>query len=94
MEKQKFRPIPPAITDSGTADARHYSTTSAENDSPAVSEGSLNLTFEPLDLPAYAWIQGWTSWASWAGSVSWRGRERVKIPEFLVKRLHAGTNGQ
>ena len=92
MEKQRFRPIASAAAKSGTADARHYSTTSAENDSPAVSEGSLILTFEPPDLPAYAWIQGWTRWASRAGSVSYRGGHRLKIPEFLVKRLHASTN--
>ena len=94
MEKQRFRPVAPAAANSGTADDSHYSTTSAENDSPAVSEGSLILTFEPPDLPAHVWIEGWTRWARWDGSVSRRGGQRLRIPEFLVKRLHASTNAK
>ena len=94
MEKRRFRPIPPAAANSGTADARHYSTTSAENDSPAVSEGSLIVTFEPPDLPAHVWNEGWTRWASGPGSVSRRRGHRLRIPEFIVKRLHASTNAR
>ena len=88
MEEQRYPPIASAAANGGTADALHYSTT-AENDSPAVSERSLIVTFEPPPLPADAWVQGWTRWASWAGVLSGR---RLKIPEFIVKRLHAGTN--
>ena len=94
MEEQRYPPIASAAANSGTADARHYSTTSAENDSPAVSEGSLIVTFEPPDLPADAWVQAWTRWASWARSGNCRSGRQLKIPEFLVKRLHAGINSE
>ena len=91
MEEQRYPPIASAAANSGTADARHYSTTSAENDSPAVSEGSLIVTLKPPRLNAGAWVKGWTRWARGAGRLS---RCRLKIPEFIVKRLHAGTNAQ
>ena len=94
MEEQRYPPIASAAANSGTADALHYSTTSAENNSPAVSEGSLIVTFEPPDIPAHAWNEGWTRWASWAAMSNSQSTTRLRIPEFLVKRLHAGTNAR
>ena len=81
MNKQRSLPKASAAANSDTAVARHVSLTGGQN--------SLAVEFALPELTVDAWKKGWTKWAK-----PHNDSRRWKFAEFIVERLHTGTDAR